>query len=75
MAYGTEGTSTKLRKQLRAKIRQQIDTRNLTRTDAAARMGMSIAQTSRLVNDYDVFSLDRLVDAAGAIGINARFAL
>jgi len=35
-------------------------------------MGLSIAQTSRLCNDYDAFSLDRLVDAAEGIGLTVE---
>ena len=35
-------------------------------------MGLSIAQTSRLCNDYDAFSLDRLADAAEGIGLTVE---
>jgi predicted XRE-type DNA-binding protein len=62
--------SVKLRTQLRARIRARIDELNISRSDAADSMGLSIAQTSRLCNDYDAFSLDRLVDAAEGIGIS-----
>ena len=50
--------SSRLRTQLRARIRARIDELNISRADAAGFMGLSIAQTSRLCNDYDAFSLD-----------------
>ena len=62
--------SVRLRTQLRARIRARIDELDISRADAAESMGLSIAQISRLCNDYDAFSLDRLVDAADGIGLN-----
>jgi predicted XRE-type DNA-binding protein len=64
--------SVRLRTQLRARIRARIDELNVTRADAADSMGLSIAQTSRLCNDYDAFSLDRLVDAAEGVGLTVE---
>lgn len=64
--------SSRLRTQLRARIRSRIDELNISRADAADFMGLSIAQTSRLCNDYDAFSLDRLVDAAEGIGLTVE---
>ena len=64
--------SVRLRAQLRARIRARIDELNVSRTDAADSMGLSIAQTSRLCNDYDAFSLDRLVDAADGLGLTVE---
>lgn len=62
--------SSRLRAQLRERILHRIDELDLTRTHAADVMRLSIAQTSRLCNDHDAFSLDRLVDAAEGIGLN-----
>jgi predicted XRE-type DNA-binding protein len=64
--------STKLRAQLRTRIRTRIEELDISRSDAADFMGLSIAQTSRLCNDYDAFSLDRLVDAAEGIGLTVE---
>jgi predicted XRE-type DNA-binding protein len=64
--------SVRLRTQLRTRIRARIDELNVTRADAADSMGLSIAQTSRLCNDYDAFSLDRLVDAAEGVGLTVE---
>ncbi len=61
--------SSKLRTLLRQRIQHRIEELDITRSDAADFMGLSIAQTSRLCNDYDAFSLDRLVDAAEGIGL------
>ena len=64
--------SSRLRSQLRARIQSRIDELNITRAEAAHFMGLSIAQTSRLCNDYDAFSLDRLADAAEGIGLTVE---
>ncbi len=64
--------SARLRSQLRTRIQNRIEELDITRAEAAHFMGLSIAQTSRLCNDYDQFSLDRLVDAAHRIGVRAR---
>lgn len=64
--------SVALRARLRERIQQRIDELDISRTDAAARMGLSIAQTSRLCNDHDAFSLDRLIDAAEGLGLTVE---
>ncbi len=64
--------SVKLRARLRERIQHRIEELGVSRTDAADFMGLSIAQTSRLCNDYDAFSLDRLVDAAEGIGLTVE---
>lgn len=64
--------SARLRGQLRTRIQHRIDELNITRSQAAHFMGLSIAQTSRLCNDYDAFSLDRLVDAAEGVGLTVE---
>jgi predicted XRE-type DNA-binding protein len=64
--------STVLRKHIREKIRQRIERLYLTRAEAAKLLGFSVAQISRLVNDQDIFALDRLVDAASRIGLSVR---
>jgi len=64
--------SSRLREQLRTRIQGRIEELNISRSEAAHFMGLSIAQTSRLCNDYDAFSLDRLVDAAEGIGLTVE---
>lgn len=64
--------SVRLRAQLRERIQNRIDELGVTRSDAAESMGLSIAQTSRLCNDHDAFSLDRLVDAADGLGLTTE---
>ena len=64
--------STKLRALLRTRIQHRIEELDITRSDAAGFMGLSIAQTSRLCNNYDAFSLDRLVDAAEGVGLKVE---
>lgn len=64
--------STRLRAQLRTRIRHRIEELAITRANAADSMQLSIAQTSRLCNDHDAFSLDRLVDAAECIGLTVE---
>ena len=64
--------SARLRTQLRERIRQRIDEMHATRASAAESMGLSIAQLSRLCNDHDVLSLDRLADAAEGLGLTVE---
>ena len=64
--------SSRLRAQLRSRIHARIEELNVSRAEAAESMGLSIAQTSRLCNDYDAFSLDRLVDAAEGVGLSVE---
>jgi predicted XRE-type DNA-binding protein len=68
----TASPSTALRKLLRAKIRERIETLQLTHADAAERLGFSVTQMSRLADDQDVFSIDRLIDTATRIGLSMR---
>lgn len=64
--------STRLRALLRARINRRIDELNLGRADAAAELGFTASQLTRLYAGEDIFSLDRLVDAAAAIGLTVR---
>ncbi len=64
--------SARLRSQLRTRIQNRVEELDISRTEAAHFMGLSIAQTSRLCNNYDAFSLDRLVDAAEGIGLTVE---
>ena len=64
--------SAALRKELRAKINARIELLNLTHASVARALSMTIPQVSRLVQDDDIFSLDRLVDAAARIGLFVR---
>ena len=68
----TKPPSSKLRKLMRTRICERIEARNMTRKDAGDRLGLNKAQMSRLFDDQDIFSLDRLVDAAAAIGLEVR---
>lgn len=61
-----------LRAQLRERIAKRIDELHLKRGAAGQALGLSPAQMSRLASDEDIFSLDRLVDAAAAIGLTVR---
>ena len=64
--------SAELRTLLRKRINQRIDALNLNRADAAGELGLTPAQMTRLHANEDIFSLDRLVDAATAIGLSVR---
>jgi len=64
--------SARLRAQLRERIRERIEEMHLTRAIAAGALGLSIAQLSRLCNDHDVLSLDRLTDAAVGLGLTVE---
>ncbi len=64
--------SAQLRALLRARITKRIDELNLARADAAAELGFTGSQLSRLHAGEDIFSLDRLVDAAAATGLTVR---
>ena len=64
--------SSTMRQLLRAKIRDRIDGLQLTRADAGATLGLTPAQVSRLMRDEDIFTLDRLVDAAARAGFSVR---
>ena len=64
--------SAALRQQLREKIQARIAQLNLTQAEAAQQLGLSAAQMNRLLNDQDIFSLDRLIDAAARLGLSVR---
>ena len=64
--------SSKLRRQLRSRIEARLEELDITRTDAAELMGLSISQLSRLCSGHDLFSLDRLADAAARIGLTVE---
>ena len=68
----TKPPSARLRAQLRERIVRRIDEARMTRTAAGKLLGLSPAQMSRLGAGQDIFSLDRLVDAAAAIGLTMR---
>ena len=58
-----------LRAQLRDRIAKRLEETGMPRADAATSMNLTLAQVSRLCNDTDAFSLDRLVNAAEGIGL------
>lgn len=64
--------SDKLRALLRKRINKRIEEMNLTRSEAAGELGFTPSQMTRLHGDEDIFSLDRLVDAASSIGLTVR---
>lgn len=63
-----------LRAQLRDRIVRRIDELHLDRPAAGEMLGLTPAQMSRLACDQDIFTLDRLVDAAAEIGLTVRLA-
>jgi predicted XRE-type DNA-binding protein len=64
--------SAPLRAQLRERIISRIAELKLRDVEAAAQLGLSAGQMSRLRRGDDIFSLDRLIDAAARIGISVR---
>jgi predicted XRE-type DNA-binding protein len=64
--------SVALRAQLRARIINRIAELNVKDFEAAEELGLSPGQMSRLRAQEDVFTLDRLIDAAANIGITVR---
>jgi predicted XRE-type DNA-binding protein len=68
----TPSPSAALRKQLRQKLLERIETLHLNHADAAEQLGLSTAQMSRLAGNEDIFSFDRLIDAAARIGLTVR---
>ena len=66
--------SVRLRAQLRKSIDIRIGELHLTRTAAAEELGFTPAQMTRFAAGEDIFSLDRLVDAAASIGLAVRLA-
>lgn len=68
----TKPPSVQMRAQLRARIQRRIDELNLQPAEAAERLGLTRSQLSHLRAGEDIFSLDRLVEAASAIGLTVR---
>ena len=64
--------SRKLRTVLRARILERIEELHMTRADAAEAMGLDRQQMWRLAAGEDVFSFDRLVEAAVELGLEVR---
>ena len=64
--------SAPLRAQLRERILSRIAELNLRDFEAAEQLGLSAGQMSRLRKGDDIFTLDRLIDAAAHIGISVR---
>ena len=64
--------SAPLRAQLRQRIINRIAELSLMDFEAAEQLGLSVGQMSRLRQGEDVFTLDRLIDAAANIGITVR---
>ena len=63
--------SAALRAHLRQRIRDRTDELQIEHA-AAEQLGLSPAQMSRLNSDEDIFTLDRLVDAAARVGLTMR---
>ena len=64
--------SSSLRASLRQRLRERLEDLKLSRRQAGDAMGFNRSQMCRLLADEDVFSLDRLADAAGALSLNVR---
>jgi predicted XRE-type DNA-binding protein len=64
--------SAALRAQLRERIINRITELKLKDFEAAEQLGLSPGQMSRLRQGEDVFTLDRLIDAAANVGISVR---
>ena len=64
--------SAPLRAQLRERIIARIAELKLKDFEAAEQLGLSPGHMSRLRQGEDVFTLDRLIDAAANIGIAVR---
>ncbi len=67
-----QSPSAALRAQLRARIIDRITELKLRDFEAAEQLGLSPGQMSRLRAGEDIFTLDRLIDAAANIGITVR---
>ena len=67
-----QSPSAPLRAQLRERILSRIAELKLRDVEAAEQLGLSVGQMSRLRQGEDIFSLDRLIDAAAHIGISVR---
>jgi predicted XRE-type DNA-binding protein len=64
--------SAPLRAQLRERIIDRIAELKLKDFEVAEQLGFSPGQMSRLRQGEDVFTLDRLIDAAANIGVSVR---
>jgi predicted XRE-type DNA-binding protein len=64
--------SAPLRAQLRERIIDRIAELKLKDFEAAEQLGFSPGQMSRLKGQDDIFTLDRLINAAANIGITVR---
>ena len=64
--------SAPLRAQLRDRIIDRIAELKLKDFEAAEELGLAPGQMSRLRTGDEVFTLDRLIDAAANIGITVR---
>lgn len=67
-----QAPSAALRAQLRARIIRRIAELKLKDFEAAEELGFSPGQMSRLRAGEDIFTLDRLIDAAANVGITVR---
>jgi predicted XRE-type DNA-binding protein len=67
-----QAPSAPLRAQLRERIIDRIAELKLRDFEAAGQLGLSPGQMSRLKAKDDIFTLDRLIDAAANIGITVR---
>jgi predicted XRE-type DNA-binding protein len=70
--HGQTTSSAPLRTQLRERIIDRIAELKLRDFEAAEQLGLSPGQMSRLKAKDDIFTLDRLIDAAANIGITVR---
>lgn len=64
--------SVVMRRLLREKIRERVLQLQLRHGEAAELLGFSGAQVSRLMGNEDIFTLDRLADAADRAGLSVR---
>ncbi len=64
--------SKKLRNALRARMLKRIDELGLAQKDAAEAMGFDRQQMWRFTAGEDVYSFDRLVEAAAGLGLEVR---
>lgn len=64
--------SSRMRVHLRKRIEARIAELGLNRSGAAEALGFTPAQMTRFTQAEDIFSLDRLVDAADSIGLAVR---
>lgn len=67
-----QAPSAPLRAQLRDRVLHRIAELKLKDFEAAAQLGLSPGQMSRLRQGEDIFTLDRLIDAAARIGISVQ---